>query len=79
MEMTMRKKVLTLLVVPLIAVLTAQAAAASEHHDARAKDRAAAWKQLQNSNAYAAPDYTAEQSYWTNYANGEMASGPAGR
>jgi len=31
MEMTMRKKILTVLVVPLIAALTAQAAAASEH------------------------------------------------
>jgi hypothetical protein len=78
MEMTMRKKILTMLVVPLIAALTAQAAAASEHHHTRAKDRAAAWEQLRNSNAYAAPDI-AVPSYLSNEANGAMASGPAGR
>jgi hypothetical protein len=77
----MRKKILTMLVVPLIAALTAQAAAASEHHHTRAKSRAAAWAQIRNSNAYAAPGYPAgsgfkaEQSYWTNLANGYSAGG----
>jgi hypothetical protein len=79
MEMTMRKKILTMLVVPLIAALTAQAAAAAEHHHTRAKDRAAAWEQLRNSNAYAAPGDIAVPSYLSNEANGAMASGPAGR
>ena len=77
----MRKKILTMLVVPLIAALSAQAAAASEHHHTRAKHRAAAWEQLRNSNAYAAPgypagsDFKAEQSYWTNLGNGYSAGG----
>jgi hypothetical protein len=79
MEMTMRKKILTMLVVPLIAALTAQAAAAAEHHHTRAKDRAAAWEQLRNSNAYAAPGDIAVPSYLSNEDNGAMASGPAGR
>jgi hypothetical protein len=42
LEMTMRKKILTVLVVPLIAALTAQAAAASEHHHTRTKGHAVA-------------------------------------
>ena len=78
MEMTMRKKILTMLAVPLVAALTAQAAAASEHHHPRAKDRAAAWEQLRNSNAYAAPGDIAVPSYLSNEANGAMASGIAG-
>jgi hypothetical protein len=76
----MRRKILTALFVPLIAAIAAQAAAASERHHARAKDRAAACEQLRNSNPYAAPDdIAAPSSYWTNYDNGMMASGPAGR
>ena len=77
----MRKKILTMLVFPLIAALSAQAAAASEHHHIRAKSRAAAWAQMRNSNAYAAPGYPAgsdlkaEQSYWTNLGNGYSAGG----
>jgi hypothetical protein len=78
MEMTMRKKILIMLVVPLIAALTAQAAAASEHRHTPAKDHAAAWEQLRNSNAYAAPSVIAVPSYWSNEANGAMASGIAG-
>ena len=72
----MRKKILTMLAVPLIAALTAQAANASEHHHTRAKSRAAAWAQMRDSNAYAAPgypagsDFKAEQSYFTNMGNG---------
>jgi hypothetical protein len=79
MEMTMQKKVLT--VVALISALTVQAAVASEHHHSRAKSRAAAWAQMRNSNAYAAPgypagsDFKAEQSYFTNMGNGYSAGG----
>ena len=51
----MRKKILTMLVVPLIAALTAQAAAASEHHHTRTKGRAVASEQWLNSNAYGGP------------------------
>jgi hypothetical protein len=79
MEMTMRKKILTMLVVPLMAALTVQAAAASERHHTRAKGRAVACEQLRNSNAYAAPDDIAVPSYLVNEDNGAMASGPAGR
>jgi hypothetical protein len=78
MEMAMRKKILTMLVVPLIAALTAQAAAASEDHHTRAKDRVAAWKTLRNSNAYAAPGDIAVPSYLSNEAESAMTSGLAG-
>jgi hypothetical protein len=55
MEMTMRKKIFTALVVPLIAALTAQAATASAHHGVVASER---WR---NSNAYfAAPGSSSE-------------------
>ena len=50
----MQKRLITVLVVPLIAALTAQAAAASEHHHTRTKGRAVASEQWLNSNAYAA-------------------------
>ena len=73
----MRKNFLTMLVVPLIAALTAQAAAA-EHHPTRAKDRAAAWEQLRNSNAYAASGDIGVPSDLSSDANGAMASGIAG-
>ena len=52
MEMTMRKKILTMLVVPLVAALTAQAAAASGYHT-RTKAGTVASEQFRNSNAYA--------------------------
>jgi hypothetical protein len=52
MEMTMRMKLIAVLVVPLIAALTAQAAAASERHHRQAKGRAVPYEQLLNSNAY---------------------------
>jgi hypothetical protein len=56
MEMTMRKKILTVFVVPLITALTVQAAAASERHHTRTKASAVASERLRNSNAhYAAP------------------------
>jgi len=74
----MRKQILIMLVVPLIAALTAQAAAASDHRHTPAKDRAAAWEQLRNSDASAAPSVIALPSHWSNEANGAMASGIAG-
>jgi hypothetical protein len=76
-EMTMRKKVLTVLVAPLICALTAQAAAASEHHHTPTKGRAVASEQFRNSNAYAAPGI-AEQLYLQNEDEGAMTSGLAG-
>jgi hypothetical protein len=79
MEMTVRKKILTVLVVPLIAALTAQAAAASEHRHMRTKDRAVAIERFRNSNAYAAPrGYFAVRSYLWDYDEAAMTSGPAG-
>ena len=45
-------KLITMLVVPLIAALTAQAAAGSERHHRQAKCRAVPYKQLLKSNAY---------------------------
>jgi hypothetical protein len=50
MEMTMQKKLLTVLLIPLIAALTAQAAAASEYHHRHAKGRAVPYEQFLNSN-----------------------------
>ena len=76
MEMTMRK--LTLLVVPLMAVLTAQAAAAAERHHVQTKHRAVTNEQLLNSNAYDVPGDMAVQSGLSTEANGAMASGIAG-
>jgi hypothetical protein len=78
MEMTMRKKILTVLVVPLIAALTAQAAAA-EHHHMRTKDRAVAIERFRNSNAYAAPrGNIAVRSYLRDEDEAAMTSGLAG-
>jgi hypothetical protein len=75
----MRKTFLSLLVVPLMAALTAQAAATSEHHHMRTKGRAVASQQFRNSsNAYAAPDDIAVPSYRSNEAEGAMTSGIAG-
>jgi hypothetical protein len=78
MEMTMRKRILTVLIVPLIAALTAQAAAASEHHHMRTKGRAVVSEQLRNSNAYAAPGDIAAQSALPNLDEGAISSGMAG-
>jgi hypothetical protein len=77
MEMTMRKKILTMLVVPLIAALTAQAAAATERHHTRTKERAVVSERIRNSNAYAAPGDIAVQPGWSGY-DGAMGSGTAG-
>jgi hypothetical protein len=76
MEMTMRK--LTILVVPLIAALTAQAATATERHHTRKKYSPVASEQYRNSNAYFAPGYSAGPSRLQELDNGAMASGPAG-
>jgi hypothetical protein len=90
MEMTMRKRFLGVFVVPLLAALTLQAAAASEHHHARMKARAVAGDQIRNSNAYfVAPDYypilvapgyypPPPGSYLSNLDEGAMTSGLAG-
>jgi hypothetical protein len=55
MQITMRKRILTVLVVPLVAALTAQAAAASGYHHTRTKGGTVASEQFRNSNAYAHP------------------------
>jgi hypothetical protein len=77
MEMTMRKKTLTILVVPLIGALTVQAAAASERYH-RTKGHTVASEQWRNSNAYAAPRDITVPSYWSSLDEGAMASGIAG-
>jgi hypothetical protein len=78
-EMTTRTKIITVLVVPLIAALTAQAAAASEHHTrTKYRDRAAATERLLNSNAYAAPSDIAVRPDSSSYSEGAMTSGIAG-
>jgi len=74
----MQRKILTILFIPLVAAITAQAAAASEHHTTRAKNRAVMSEQVRNSNAYAGPVGIATQTDLTDYANGAMASGIAG-
>jgi hypothetical protein len=78
METTMRKTILTVLVVPLIAALTAQATAAAQHHHTRTKVRAVASEQFRNGNACAAPGNIAVQPDWADYAEGAMTSGLAG-
>ena len=49
----MRNKILTVLVIPLVAALTAQTAAASGYHHTRTKAGSVASDQFRNSNAYA--------------------------
>jgi hypothetical protein len=56
MEMTMRRKI-PLLVVPLAAALTLQAAAAAEHHPTRTRAHTVRTEQGWNSDAYRAPGY----------------------
>jgi hypothetical protein len=79
MEMTMRKKSLTLLVVPLVAALSAQAAVASERHHPRTKGRTMATDQFRNSNAFAAPGNIAAEPNLSTEDEGAMTSGIAGR
>jgi hypothetical protein len=74
----MRNTILSMLIVALAVVLTAQTAAASERHHARTRDRAVAIKQFRDSNAYVAPAPIAAQPYWSGY-DGAAGSGTAGR
>jgi hypothetical protein len=67
----MQQTILTALALILVAA-TAQAAMASEHHYARAKERPAIYEQWRNSNAYAVPGDTSAQT------EGAMTSGIAG-
>jgi hypothetical protein len=78
LEMAMRKRILIAVVVPLIAALTAQVAAASEYHHKRTKARAVASEQIRNSNAYAAPADISGQSALSNLDESAMSSGLAG-
>jgi hypothetical protein len=73
----MRKTILTVVSASVIAALTAQAAAASEHHRTRTNGHAVATQQFRNSNAYAAPSNFAVQPGWSGY-DGAMGSGTAG-
>jgi hypothetical protein len=72
----MRTTILKVLGATLIASLTVQMAAASEHQARRS--HSPAMERYRNSNAYAAPDNIAVRSYWSNEANAAMASGIAG-
>lgn len=74
----MRTKALIVLVVPVIAALSAQAAAASEHRHTRTIGRPMATEQIRNSNAYAAPGNIAVQTEFQNLDEGAMTSGLAG-
>jgi hypothetical protein len=73
----MRTTILNIIGATLIASLTVQMAAASEHHARRA--RAPAVEQFRNSNAYAAPGNIAGRSAgWSDQTEGAMTSGIAG-
>jgi hypothetical protein len=76
--MNMQKKFLTVLFIPLVTALTAQAAAASERHHTRANDRAVLSEQVRNSNAYAAPGDFVVQPSRPDYDEGAMTSGLVG-
>jgi hypothetical protein len=76
-EITMRKTILTVVGASVIAALTAQAAAASEHRHTRTNGHTVATQQFRNSNAYAAPSNFAVQPGWSGY-DGAMGSGTAG-
>jgi len=65
----------TVLALSVLAAMSAQAAAGSKHNHPRKNERASAFEQLRNSNAYAAP---ALQSSRPNYDEGAMTSGIAG-
>ena len=69
----MRKTILSLLGVTVLAVATMQAAAASERHHTRMTDRAAS-EQVRRSNAFA---YIAAEPEYRSYGGGMSA--PAGR
>jgi hypothetical protein len=74
MEMKMRMAIRVLLFSPLIATLTARAMADPAH-----QSHAAAAERLLNSNAYDAPREIARHSNSSNYTEGAMTSGIAGR
>jgi hypothetical protein len=73
----MRKSILTVLGLSLIAALTAQTADAAEHHRSRKIDRAPVSEQFRNSNAYVAPAQIAAEPDGSRYSGGFSA--PAGR
>jgi hypothetical protein len=77
MEINMRSKIFAVLIT-LVAALSAQAAAASEHHYTRSKNRVAINEQLRNSNAYAARADVIVKSDLPDYDDGAMASGVSG-
>lgn len=74
----MRKKILTLLVVPLLAALSAQVAVASERHRTQTKGPTVAIEQFRNGNAFAGPGNIAAQSNLSTEDEGAMSSGIAG-
>ena len=74
----MRMRNLTLLVVPLLAALIAQAAVASENHRTRTKGRTVAIEQFRNSNALGLPGNIAAQSNLSAEDKGAMTPGTAG-
>jgi hypothetical protein len=83
MEMTMRKNILTVFAVSLIATLAVQAAAASERHRVRTKASVEASERFRNSKAYFAPaDYPVPGYsvpwYSSNVYDGASGSGMAG-
>lgn len=71
----MRKTILTVLGVALIAASTMQMAAAAETHHSRKAVRAPASEQFRNSNASVAPAMI--EPVWSRYSGG--ISAPAGR
>ena len=72
----MRKTILSMLGVSVLAVATMQAAAASERHHTRMTDRVAS-EQVRRSNANAAFAYIATEPEYRSYGGGMSA--PAGR
>jgi hypothetical protein len=78
----MRNTIFSVFVVPLLVMLAAQTAAASEHHHTGAWARSVATKQFRNTNAYAPRSYIAVQPNWSGYTSdyteGAMTSGIAG-
>lgn len=75
MEKKVKLTVVTVLALPMLAAISAQAVVASEHRHIRTNERSAVFAEWRNSNAYAAP---VVQSYRPNYDEGAMTSGPAG-
>jgi hypothetical protein len=76
----MRKTILTILGVALLAASTVQIAAAAEHHKARKADRTQApvSEPIRNSNAFYGWPSPSVEPGWSRYENGAM-SAPAGR